>query len=381
MLTLRNLFSNTNLPLIPLNDDFNQNQLIRSVTVIESTNVATWLQGGEFLLITEETLLHKVSDSVKLLQTLISFRCAALVIKGDPAHLSPEFVQEVETSHFPVFLLPQDVTYLAIMNPINEQLFMLKQAIYLKQNLGAYLLRTPNPVLDTLYSPTLDLSSPLWVSVLVAEKQLAETADDFNEQKRTRLLLTEKLENLVQLKQLDDYILLEEMSGLNLLLIHRQKDSQALLKIWPLFDETIPFHWGVSDCLPLTQTYEAFQQANFAQRMEHLIPQQKVLCHFTEVEFYQLLDKVSLDESLQHFFRFTKILQKHPQLLNTLEVYFRSNEQLKTTSDQLFIHINTLRYRLERIHELTGLDYTKSSDKVKLFLGIIHLKNQSKVSE
>ena len=58
----------------------------------------------------------------------------------------------------------------------------------------------------------------------------------------------------------------------------------------------------------------------------------------------------------------------------TLQTFFRNNEQLMKTSEELFIHINTLRYRLKKIKVLTGLDYNNTSDKLKMFLGIVHFE-------
>lgn len=43
-------------------------------------------------------------------------------------------------------------------------------------------------------------------------------------------------------------------------------------------------------------------------------------------------------------------------LLNTLEVFFASHENINETAAQLFTHRHTIRYRLQRIAELSGLD-------------------------
>ncbi len=43
------------------------------------------------------------------------------------------------------------------------------------------------------------------------------------------------------------------------------------------------------------------------------------------------------------------------QLLATLDIYLSSGRMLAATARDLFVHVNTLRQRLERIEELTGL--------------------------
>ena len=44
------------------------------------------------------------------------------------------------------------------------------------------------------------------------------------------------------------------------------------------------------------------------------------------------------------------------ELLPTLDAYLESGENLTHTARQLFIHLNTLRYRLKHISDITGID-------------------------
>ena len=65
-----------------------------------------------------------------------------------------------------------------------------------------------------------------------------------------------------------------------------------------------------------------------------------------------------------------KILDE-AELMETISTYFECNESIKLTSEMLFIHKNTLKYRLERIRMITGLDVKNIDDKVRLYLAII----------
>ena len=55
------------------------------------------------------------------------------------------------------------------------------------------------------------------------------------------------------------------------------------------------------------------------------------------------------------------------QLLN---MYFSCNQSLKATSEKLFMHINTLQYRLNRIHERCGYQPREFQDAVVLFAAV-----------
>ncbi|WP_249963598.1 CdaR family transcriptional regulator [Histophilus somni] len=58
-------------------------------------------------------------------------------------------------------------------------------------------------------------------------------------------------------------------------------------------------------------------------------------------------------------------------LQKTLQQYFFSNCDLALTSQQLFIHINTLRYRLSKIEKITGLSFNKIDEKFTLYLSTL----------
>ena len=54
----------------------------------------------------------------------------------------------------------------------------------------------------------------------------------------------------------------------------------------------------------------------------------------------------------------------------TLAAWFRHNVQPLATSKALFIHRNTLEYRLNRISELTGLDLGNFDDRLLLYVAL-----------
>jgi purine catabolism regulator len=61
--------------------------------------------------------------------------------------------------------------------------------------------------------------------------------------------------------------------------------------------------------------------------------------------------------------------------IKTLEVYFEHNGNLSQAAEALFIHRNTLTYRMERISEVTGLDldHTETRLALQLALRIHHM--------
>jgi DNA-binding PucR family transcriptional regulator len=62
--------------------------------------------------------------------------------------------------------------------------------------------------------------------------------------------------------------------------------------------------------------------------------------------------------------------QHHAALEETLEVFLQCSGSWNRSAAQLHIHVNTLRYRIARIAELTGRDPTRLDEQVDLFLAL-----------
>jgi len=62
--------------------------------------------------------------------------------------------------------------------------------------------------------------------------------------------------------------------------------------------------------------------------------------------------------------------QYETPLVRTLEAFLESDGNVANTAQRLFTHRHTIRYRLERVRELTGLDMGSSDGREKLSLGL-----------
>jgi len=58
------------------------------------------------------------------------------------------------------------------------------------------------------------------------------------------------------------------------------------------------------------------------------------------------------------------------QLVRTLETFLEADGNVAGTAQRLFTHRHTIRYRLERVRELSGLDVGSSDGREKLSLGL-----------
>ncbi|TAK31814.1 MAG: hypothetical protein EPO21_16335 [Chloroflexota bacterium] len=97
---------------------------------------------------------------------------------------------------------------------------------------------------------------------------------------------------------------------------------------------------------------------------------------FSELGVYRLLFPLKGRKELSEFY--TEVLgplldydQKHDsELLKTLESFFTCQGSLQKTAEELFLHRNTLAYRLRRIEELTGLDLSDLENRFQFQLAL-----------
>lgn len=62
--------------------------------------------------------------------------------------------------------------------------------------------------------------------------------------------------------------------------------------------------------------------------------------------------------------------RRHGVLRNTLKAWFAANGHLSVTAKALYVHRNTLDYRLRQISEITGLDLDNTDDRFLLYVAL-----------
>ncbi|MGI9048437.1 MAG: PucR family transcriptional regulator [Rubrobacteraceae bacterium] len=68
--------------------------------------------------------------------------------------------------------------------------------------------------------------------------------------------------------------------------------------------------------------------------------------------------------------------ERGSDLIRTLSVYFAANANISEAADRLFLHRNSLRYRLKRAGELTGLNLNDDRVRLALQLGLLAIREE-----
>jgi len=148
--------------------------------------------------------------------------------------------------------------------------------------------------------------------------------------------------------------------------------SAAVAERWP----DLPMRWAVSgpdhDALDLPRALNEARAAMDAARRLGAT----AACLYDELGVVRLLVGGQDDPDLEKFVSgVTQPLLDYDAshdgaLLATLRAFFRAECSQRAAAEQLFIHHKTLRYRLDQIRTLTGLDLSKHSDRVRADLAL-----------
>jgi purine catabolism regulator len=141
-----------------------------------------------------------------------------------------------------------------------------------------------------------------------------------------------------------------------------------------------PIRCGVGTAaLELSEWRDSFRQAGQALAMARRFSGRKPL-YFPDLSVYRLLLQIEHNPELITFQEETfGPLSSHEncaEMIHTLGAYFEHNGNISQTAEALFIHRNTLLYRMERITSILNLDLDNPENRlaVQLALHIFRMK-------
>ncbi|MBP1961714.1 PucR family transcriptional regulator [Paenibacillus aceris] len=120
-----------------------------------------------------------------------------------------------------------------------------------------------------------------------------------------------------------------------------------------------------------TALREAYMECVETQRMAHKLELPDRVVHYETIEFAHLFQHMSVNMMEDYCAKVLRpLLEKDAEysqeMIRTLEVFIRNDGQVSEAAKQLFIHRNTVTYRLEKISDLLQVDFKKVNDLLKL---------------
>ena len=134
---------------------------------------------------------------------------------------------------------------------------------------------------------------------------------------------------------------------------------------------------GIGEYHPdIKGTMHSYQQACQALEIGDKVNGKIGIYHITDLGIYRLLAEIKpeiRDEYFQHIFNINigkKRKELKPFFWETLEAFFEYNLNITNTAKAIYVHRNTLLYRLEKVKQITGLDPRKFDEAFQLYIAL-----------
>lgn len=126
---------------------------------------------------------------------------------------------------------------------------------------------------------------------------------------------------------------------------------------------------GIGSAFSLKKSHRSYDMAKIA--MESISDGIVSYQFFDELRLEMIVGGLSNDIKKQYVKKIFGSLEEKDLMI--LKRYFENNMNLKMTASELFLHINTLQYKLDRIREKSGLNPRSFQEAVVLYLGFLFL--------
>lgn len=374
-ITLKQLYDQTKsqFKLSVLAAESCMNREVSRLYYMEDTKVSGWTRDGE-LIITMLMSYHTEQEILQFIDSFLPYDPPGIMINvGGYINVIPQSViDHCEQLQIPLLIFPWEIYLQDIMQTFTNLIFESQQKEYSSSSLFLRAVFDYDPSLSDALFP---YSSP-YIVVVLDQSDLSDVEYHFL---RSELL---KIDIPPVFCPKNDHLILI-FSGYN------ETDVQSILlsfseKCMTAFPKKI-FHIGIgsisSDLSCLKQGYDqaclceklCFQKQNEVKSFQHLgiwgilaTSNPALLRNFCK----EMLDPLA---------RYDK--ENHSNYVDTLKSYILSNGNTTKISESLFIHRNTVNYRLKKIRELFDIDLNNLAtiSDFQIAFNILYLFEHTKI--
>ncbi|TDD79072.1 PucR family transcriptional regulator [Actinomadura darangshiensis] len=134
---------------------------------------------------------------------------------------------------------------------------------------------------------------------------------------------------------------------------------------------------GVSDTAMAADLRGAIEEARYARRLAATRTDPVRVVRHDELATHVLL-LASVPDDVRQMFKVRLLDPLHAydqahgaDLVRTLETFLHNSGSWTRCAEQLHLHVNSVRYRIQRIQDLTGRDLSRLEDRVDFFLALL----------
>ena len=127
--------------------------------------------------------------------------------------------------------------------------------------------------------------------------------------------------------------------------------------------------------------YEASQAIKYIEIIRQVTgDKNKSVVHYSNLGFFQIFGKIEdvteleryIPETLKKLYLYDD--EHKGELITTLQMYLRNNQSIKKTAGAMFVHYRTISYRLEKIKQISGINFDDANEVLAVSNGLIIYK-------
>lgn len=364
-------------------------KIIRWSYKAESIHLAKWVHGGELLIVSKMVIHEKIFNLYNFLKEAIS-----LNISGALLLIGPNYIEQIPQSvidlsnqkHFPLFLIPWDTPLvdifeelghaIASINLINDKHKDLLFSIIFNTNLSLDYLKYQSQEVNFSFDGYLQFFEinfllPQSENTLILNDVDKDTICQFIhtlfENEHIPILSSSYTKNIIALINVNNTSL-DTLNTLFPQILNYIKENH------PNYIVNI----GIGTRQKSLEKYKlSYEQASKCINLAIKQKQKNMIYYYEQLGLYQLfydINNKTLLENFVHNILYSLMAydkKYNTNLIQTLEVYLNKNCNLNQTAETLFIHRNTIKYRLQRIEEITNTSLDDAFTRLNFFNAIL----------
>lgn len=349
------------------------------IHMVFGSSIKPWMNKGDILVVSENGLIDVEKDLVSIIEQISEIGVVGLIIEmgTEKKFTFAKIISKADELGVVVAVVHNKIDMVLLSKHVSQQCFkdelvkdrteILRELVYLPYD----------KKMDEKLESGRFVQSETYVvfAIKVAKKNhiVEKKGEDyFNTHFKNRLMLIISTEFLINERNVyffeenGVYIYLiavpKERTARKELLLHSNNICMNALHIEERMIKDINIGIGnvVKDIKSIrTSVY----QAKYALFSLEMCKRHNTIRLFEDMGVYRILYQYHNDRELAVIY--DKILGKlqrydeenNSQLMDTLEMYFNCNCNLSETADELFIHKNTLKYRMKKIKDILQMDY------------------------
>lgn len=359
--------------------------LSRAITwphIGQTTEISPWVHGGELLFITG--IEHSQDMLPGILDECIRNNLAGLVILVGSEYIEevpPELVEQADVAEFPLFAMPFQLKLVDVMKEIADLIIRDKLERKKEEDILDRLLFASEGDVPELMRLLFSEGRPQELFCFVCMFGLSLNKRDFAgavERLQYHVL------SLCSVKNLKIYTLIQGYRVVCLVAaLSRKKADEAVAYIEASRD-VVSLLCGDDDVvLAFGRVYsgsrdvrkscrEAFSAMELAEKVGGFC-----VVHHKRLGIYNLLLHMENSDVLREYYHdFLDPLleydrENNASLVATLKGYLMCNGNITKTAQEIFVHRNTLLYRLNQIRDLTGWELEDARTRMNLLASIL----------